>query len=173
MFIAGYFTFNGDISTKLVRFINGISSRKQYALNQSFLRKHQKVLKRIAWKATVEDGYVPIHELSNMEFSVEDRLHMHSEKDSLPAGMPNPYCHWIIDSKDRLVWDGHEEFSDCMEWLQYLINRFFQPDGLSISGEVICYGNEIMNGSFIIADHNILTTVPFQLCQKDDHWSIK
>lgn len=173
MFIAGYFTFSGDISTKLVRFINGISSCKQHALSKAFLHKHRETLRHIAWKEKVEDGYVLLHELFNMKLSIEDRLQMLSEKDCLPAEMPNPYCHWIIDSNDRLVWDGHEEFSDCMEWLQYLIDHFFQPDGLSINGEVICYDNENMNGSFIIADHNILTTVPFQLCRKDDHWTIK
>lgn len=98
---------------------------------------------------------------------------MKSTKRDLPTGMPNPKCHWIIDRNDRLLWDGDESFDDCKEWLQYLIDRFFQPEGVTISGQVICYESDIQNGSFIIADNNVLTTVPFRLFKDGEHWILQ
>ena len=51
------------------------------------------------------------------------------------------YCQWITDG-EAVYWDEGEKFYAYIEWLQYLIDNFFNPWKISLSGDVIWNGEE-------------------------------
>lgn len=58
-------------------------------------------------------------------------------------GMPNSYCQWkLLDDGHSLGWDGGEKFYLYIDWLKFLINRVFAPQGYILNGEVSWQGEE-------------------------------
>lgn len=66
-------------------------------------------------------------------------------------GMPGFWCKWTIqpvaadadgEPQYGLAWDGGEKFYNYVEWLQYLIDNFFEPDGYYLSGSVNWQGEQ-------------------------------
>ena len=56
-------------------------------------------------------------------------------------GLPSYYCPWQV-ATDRLEWDGAEKAYQYIEWLTHLIERFFEPWGCSLTGEIFWDGEE-------------------------------
>lgn len=60
-----------------------------------------------------------------------------------PNGQPGLWCQWVPnEAGDLLEWDGGEKFYDYVEWLEYLIEHFFQPWGYVLNGVVRYYGED-------------------------------
>lgn len=56
-------------------------------------------------------------------------------------GHPDRDCQWYINDEGELDWEG-ENFYDYVEWLQYLIDTFFQPSGYKLNGKVKWQGED-------------------------------
>jgi hypothetical protein len=74
---------------------------------------------------------------------------------------PSLWCQWILLSENNvhphnvtLQWDGGEKFYHYTEWLQYLINHFFKPWGLTLNGEIEWEGEESGDLGKIVVDDN-------------------
>lgn len=83
-----------------------------------------------------------------MEFSEV----LHEDTDGVTG-----YCQWqpTRDGKS-LEWDGGEKFYNYVEWLQYLIVRFFKPWGIELSGEIEYQGEEVGDvGKLVIEDGKV------------------
>jgi hypothetical protein len=59
-----------------------------------------------------------------------------------PAGQPGLWCQWIINNNGELEWDGGEKFYNYEEWLDYLIDNFFEPLGYVLNGDIEWQGEE-------------------------------
>lgn len=58
-------------------------------------------------------------------------------------GMPGFWCNWDANEEGTaLSWNGAEKFYDYVEWLQYLIDNFFNPWGIKLNGEIDWRGEE-------------------------------
>jgi hypothetical protein len=80
-----------------------------------------------------------------------------SEKD--PNGQPSLYCQWIVtDNGETLEWDGVEKFYCYVEWLNYLINHFFNKWGIMLNGDVFWEGEESGDLGKIEIRNNVVTT---------------
>jgi len=56
---------------------------------------------------------------------------------------PGLWCQWIVDeSGEYLEWDGSEKFYNYVEWLQYLIEHFFEEWGVKLNGNVEWIGED-------------------------------
>lgn len=66
-----------------------------------------------------------------------------SEGDDI-VGAPDSYCQWQL-TKDclHLEWGGGEKFYNYSEWLQFIADKFFTPEGIEVTGEVLFDGEEI------------------------------
>lgn len=54
-----------------------------------------------------------------------------------PIGQPALWCQWIPnDEGTELAWDGIEKFYCYLEWLNYLIEHFFTPWNITLTGHV-------------------------------------
>lgn len=62
---------------------------------------------------------------------------------SPPSTQPSLWCNWVPTEDDMgLEWDGGEK-AYCMEiWIVYLINRYLEPRGYVVNGEVEAQGEE-------------------------------
>jgi hypothetical protein len=80
---------------------------------------------------------------------MEDQLN----KDSLKQ--PGLWLQWELSSDGtELGWDGNEKFYHYNEWLQYLIQHFFEKWGIKLNGEVVWQGEESNDfGKIIITDN--------------------
>ena len=59
-----------------------------------------------------------------------------------PIGQPGLWCQWIITEDSELKWDGGEKFYCYEEWLDYLIDNFFEPLGYVLNGDIEWQGEE-------------------------------
>lgn len=75
------------------------------------------------------------------EFAQRD--HRCKVDEGMPPVPDWPFCNWGPTNRGRaLHWNGGEKFYYYVEWLNYLIDRFFQPWDLEISGEVTWQGED-------------------------------
>ena len=59
-----------------------------------------------------------------------------------PVGQPGLWCQWMINDNGELEWDGGEKFYEYEEWLDYLIENFFEPLGYVLNGDIEWQGEE-------------------------------
>jgi len=87
-----------------------------------------------------------------------------SEKDHRndSDSVPGYYCQWVAsEDGTELEWDGNEKFYNYIEWLQYMIDRFFKPWGVVVSGSVDWDGEASGDtGTILVKDNEISTTSP-------------
>ena len=82
---------------------------------------------------------------------MEDQLN----KDSLKQ--PGLWLQWELSSDGtELSWDGNEKFYHYIEWLQYLIQHFFEKWGIKLNGEVQWQGEDSSDFGKIIVTDNVV-----------------
>lgn len=76
-----------------------------------------------------------------------------------PKTQPGLWCQWIINEKENsLEWDGGEKFYNYEEWLEYLIDNFFEPLGYVLNGDIEWQGEEYDDLGTIHVVDNFVTT---------------
>lgn len=77
-----------------------------------------------------------------------------------PDTQPGLWCKWILtEDGTKLEWSGAEKFYDYVEWLQYLINNFFEPWGVKLSGEISWVGEDSNDKGKIIVSNNEISVL--------------
>jgi len=74
-----------------------------------------------------------------------------------PEGQPGLWCQWIISKKGFLKWNGGEKFYDYIEWLEYLIEHFFEPWGVKLNGSIRWWGEDRDDVGTITVEENEVT----------------
>jgi hypothetical protein len=74
-----------------------------------------------------------------------------------PGNQPSLWCQWRVNDRgDRLEHTGGEKFDEYVEWLEYLVERFFLPWGIKINGLVKYEGGTLVDaGTIEIIDNRI------------------
>lgn len=93
-------------------------------------------------------------ELGWSDISDKQRLELIAERKKRKL-QPGLWCQWIIEYNE-LLWDGGEKFYNYTEWLEYLIQEFFEPWGVKLNGEIYWYGEESDNLGKIIVTDNVV-----------------
>lgn len=75
---------------------------------------------------------------------------------------PGLWCQWTIEQQFEggefvLVWDGGEKFYNYVEWLNYLINHFFDKWGVKLNGEITWEGENSEDMGKIVVVDNVVT----------------
>lgn len=78
---------------------------------------------------------------------------------SPPATQPSLWCQWIPNEQGTaLVWDECEKFAKYIEWLKYMIEKFFRPWGYTLNGRMRLQGSEPDDRSVIrIVDNDVMS----------------
>lgn len=74
-------------------------------------------------------------------------------------GQPGLWLQWTIteneeDGSQQLEWDGGEKFYNYVEWLEYLILKFFIPWKVQLNGEILWYGEDRSDTGKIVVTNN-------------------
>lgn len=78
-------------------------------------------------------------------------------------GFPGFWCNWTVqpvasdadgELQYGLAWNGTEKFYRYTEWLQYLIDNFFAPQGYSLNGDVNWQGEDDLDTGIITVNGN-------------------
>ncbi len=74
-----------------------------------------------------------------------------------PRTQPGLWCQWIpTDDGLGIEWDGNEKFYNYVEWLNYIILNFLQPNEYVLNGTVVWEGeSEDDEGRIIVTDNKI------------------
>jgi hypothetical protein len=65
------------------------------------------------------------------------------DSNSPPDNQPGLWCQWVVGCDNAtLEWNGAEKFYHYAQWLQYMIDNFFEPWGCDLVGEVTYQGEE-------------------------------
>jgi len=76
-----------------------------------------------------------------------------------PVTQPGLWCQWVINEADNcLEWDGGEKFYDYEEWLDYLIENFFEPLGYVLNGDIEWEGEDDDDCGIIHVEDNFIST---------------
>lgn len=108
-------------------------------------------------------------------FTVNDNCFGQSKDDSIlnynsPAPtQPGLWCDWECNlvGKDngedaqmcKIEWNGSEKFYYYVKWLEYIIETFLKPSGISINGAALAVGEELGDAVYILVDDNRVTTI--------------
>lgn len=73
-------------------------------------------------------------------------------------GRPDSYCDWeVSEDGDKLRWSGAEKFYYYEEWLKYLLEKFFIPNGYSLDGMMYWDGEERGDYGKIVVEANTVS----------------
>lgn len=56
-------------------------------------------------------------------------------------GMPGFWCDYETDG-ESLFWSGKEKSYDMLQWLQYLLDNYFTPNGHTLTGKMMAQGED-------------------------------
>lgn len=74
-----------------------------------------------------------------------------------PEGQPGFYCQWIPSEDGTYIsWDGGENFSEYVEWIEYIIEHFLKPWGKILNGGVEWEGNSSDDLGKIVIKNNLV-----------------
>jgi hypothetical protein len=98
------------------------------------------------------------------------------DTDEPPSGQPGLWCHWAPGRDGQsLLWNGHEKFYHYDQWLEYLIEHFFEPWGYSLEGTVRWVGEDPGDQGTIYVANNEVFVLPDEtieeLLANDDDWA--
>lgn len=78
--------------------------------------------------------------------------------DKIEGGQPGLWCKWFINEDGDLEWNGQEKFYDYIEWLQYLIDNFFNDWGVLLNGEIEWQGEDMSDRGKIVVTDSVMET---------------
>jgi hypothetical protein len=88
----------------------------------------------------------------------QDRDESVLDGNSPPPSQPGLWCQWEPNGDGTgICWDGGEKFYYYVEWLEYIVERFLKPWGLTLSGEVEWRGEDPSDLGLISVKGNVIT----------------
>jgi hypothetical protein len=79
---------------------------------------------------------------------------------SPPQTQPGLWCQWTYNiDKNTVEWDGGEKFYHYVDWLEYLIEKVFEPNGYKLNGEVKWCGESGYDEGTINVNNNFISII--------------
>jgi hypothetical protein len=111
-------------------------------------------------------GQVPYIGISNFT----DRYAENNRRSSAGECQPGLWCQWVLENDGtELLWDGGEKFYNYVEWLQYMITKFFNPWGIKLNGTIEWHGEDRSDmGQIVVTDSVIKILVGTITFEEED-----
>lgn len=153
-YFSGSLKFNKPVTEELKQFINNFASIRHMERDTEKIKEVFPDWEEKCYKGDLgTDGAYFIGEKA-WSLQREDESIM--DYNNPPKGVPGLWCQWVIGSDDELRWDGNEKFYMYIDWLQYLIDNFFDPEGYFLNGEMEFQGEDEDDfGTIIVVDNNV------------------
>lgn len=114
---------------------------------------------------TVIDGEFNIEPIPTEEFVEKLNLFLEDRHDG-EEGCPGIWCDWRVNDEGKLYWSGAEKFYNYVEWLEFLIQKFFKPNGYRIYGRVSFRGERPKDVGYIEIEKDHAVKSYFEM----DYW---
>jgi hypothetical protein len=101
-------------------------------------------------KTAIIDGNTPPGQITG--FSSYDT---NQERIKGKKCQPGLWCQWTIRD-GKFTWDGGEKFYYYVEWLEYMIDHFFNPWGVLLNGTIDWSGEESSDIGKIVVTNNVV-----------------
>lgn len=151
----GSLEFNKPVGEQLKEYINRFSSTRRMERDVEKIKEIHPNWKELCFFGDLgENGeyFAPISERYGQERDDDSIIDYNSS-----GIQPGLWCQWIITDESELEWDGGEKFYNYIEWLEYLIENFFEPLGYKLNGVISWEGEETGDVGEIIVEDNKVT----------------
>ena len=141
----GHLSFNKKPSKALKAYINNFSKSRRMKRDINKIKQSDANWQKNCFKGklgTEGEYYIGNDENSIVNYNMP------------PSTQPSLWCDWIINDEDELVWDGIEKFYNYKEWMEYLIENFFEGDEYVLNGEIEFQGEYKEDHGFIVVKDN-------------------
>lgn len=80
-----------------------------------------------------------------------------------PTSQPSLWCGWTIgQDSNSIVWNEQEKFYGYIEWLQYIIDRFLIPIGVTANGSMKWQGEDMDDRGKILVKDNVIEVIDLE-----------
>lgn len=162
--IISKFKINGEVTPELVSYINNFSKTRRMKRNNETIKEIYPDWQKHCFNENLgTDGEYFLYPVQpKYHFSTETE---NSDKSIIdfnepPATQPSLWCDWKIVKEGEhyyIKWNGMEGSGNYNYWIDYIINHFLIPSGLSLSGVVLGIGEWEDDVVYTVCDENKLT----------------
>lgn len=78
-----------------------------------------------------------------------------------PNNQPSFQCCWTTNAKGTaLQWNKLRRTFEPVQWLEYMMEHFFKPWGVTLNGKVECHGEDFDDRTLIVVNNNTVRHAP-------------
>lgn len=150
----GTLQFNKQVTDDLKNFINEFANVRHMQRDVEIIKKINPNWSLYGYKGTL--GNEGEYYVGGSGFMGQDEDASIISYNRPARGVPGLWCQWIINEDGELEWDGNEKFYNYEEWLNYLIDHFFKPEGYVLNGDISFNGENDEDLGFIHVVDNVV-----------------
>jgi hypothetical protein len=153
----GSLSFNKPVAPWLVAYINKFSNTRRMKRDPEKIKEQFPNWGELCFNGELgEEGEYFIGGTGSFGQGVDTSVLDHNSPAKTQPGL---WCQWIVNEKENcLEWDGGEKFYNYEEWLDYLIDNFFEPLGYVLNGDIQWQGEDDDDCGTIHVEDNIIST---------------
>lgn len=151
----GSLSFNKPVAPWLAEYINKFSFTRRMKRDPEKIKESFPDYGKMCFNGELgDDGEYFIGGTGSFGQNTDESVIDHNTP---PVTQPGLWCQWVINEKDNcLEWDGGEKFYNYEEWLEYLIDNFFEPLGYVLNGDIEWQGEAYDDFGTIHVEDNII-----------------
>ena len=136
----GQLDINPPLNKAQVTYINQFSDTRRMKRDPEKASKLHDPLREAVGLPIGEDG---AYYVGGRGFLGQDKDDSVIDHNRPPVKQPGLWCQWVINEEGTMLqWDHGEKFYEYTLWLEYLIEHFFQPWGISLKGSIDWSGED-------------------------------
>ena len=134
----GSLTFNKSLSDKMLKYVQLFNNTRRMGRNI---------------EGFGAEGEFYAFSTENMGQNYDENI---IDYNGSPKTQPGLWCQWTSYDGLTLEWDGSEKFYNYTEWLYYLINKVFAPNGYVLNGTITYRGEDFGDfGEIYVQDNKV------------------
>lgn len=150
----GKFEIDPPLDRDQVAYLQKFSQTRRVKRDESKLKNVVDPLREAVGLPIGEDGEFYVGGKAWFEIDSEPDPTV-AKPNGVPGNQPGLHCHWMPSGDGSfLAWDGMERFYSYVEWLEYLVNKFFIRWGRKLNGRVRWQGEASGDFGTIVIDDN-------------------
>lgn len=151
----GVLTFNKEVMPELKDYINRFSNTRRMPRDNDKIKEIYPNWKKLCFFGNLGNKgeyFAP----NSKDYGQEDDASILDYNGFKMSVHPGLWCNWIINDDGNLEWNGAEKFYNYVEWLEYLIDNFFEPLDYELNGDITWQGEDSDDIGVIHVVNNIV-----------------
>ena len=150
---SGRFTINPELTPEQVKYLQHFSGTRRMKRNNAILKDMPDPIRVAVGLGLGHEG--EFYTGSNIDNAGQDKDSSIVNYNLPPSSQVGLWCQWYPSFDGKELFTEGEKFYGYVEWLQYLIDKFFKPWGRTLSGCVRYQGEESDDRGLIWVKDNI------------------